>query len=402
LKKEPIFKSHLDDDVYKFHVGSFFFDKFSEVEAIYAYKCRDKDVNLRPIYDDFCEQIEMMSDVILSKDEEKWLFENTKVTQNYLKNFLVKFRFNPKQVHIKKISENPGIEIRPKGRLCETSLWEMPLMYILSELYFKNLYGDSFQNNIFNTAKIDLIQKIDKLKQTLLEEQISNFFFSEFGTRRRLSHEFQDFAVEHLKSEVSNCLVGTSNMYFAKKYNLKAVGSVPHEATMLYQALVHAEDSQVRFLQDWIEFYRGWLSIALTDTLGRKKWNKDFNKKLMTEYTGQRHDSADPYSWGEQRLLAYKKAKIDTDEKTLLFSDNLDFDKSLKLTKHFGQRIKVSHGIGTFITNNIPSLSSHKALNQIIKIVQANGRPVCKLSDDPMKAQCEDPIFLEYMKKIAR
>jgi nicotinate phosphoribosyltransferase len=173
------------------------------------------------------------------------------------------------------------------------------------------------------------------------------------------------------------------------------------EAFMLYQALVHPEDSQGKFLKDWIEFYRGWLGICLTDTLGPKKWDRDFTRDLMIDYTGQRHDSGDPYKWGNERIAAYEREKIDSKEKTLLFSDNLTFDKALDLTKTFGDRINVSHGIGTYISNNIPSVPEHRALNQVIKIVRANGRPVAKLSDDPMKAQCEDEIFLNYIRHIS-
>jgi nicotinate phosphoribosyltransferase len=190
-------------------------------------------------------------------------------------------------------------------------------------------------------------------------------------------------------------------MFLAKKHGIKTVGTQAHEAFMLYQALVHPEDSQKKFLKDWIEFYRGWLGICLTDTLGPKKWDRDFTRDLMIDYTGQRHDSNDPYMWGNERLAAYVREGIDPKEKTLLFSDNLNFDKALDLTRTFGDRTNVSHGIGTYISNNIPSVPEHKALNQVIKIVGANGRPVAKLSDDPMKSQSEDEIFLGYMRHIS-
>jgi nicotinate phosphoribosyltransferase len=327
-------------------------------------------------------------------------------------NFLKDFRFDPTQVSIKKIDKNPGLEIRINGPVEEASLWEMPLMSAISELYFLKKYGKDYQD-ILDVAKKDLDKKIDQLILSLNSEKVIceedgsshpvlDFKFSEFGTRRRISRAFQSHAIAQLKYRLPECLVGTSNMFFAKEYGIKAVGTQAHEAFMLYQAMVHPEDSQKRFLKNWIEFYRGWLGICLTDTLGPKKWDRDFTRDLMIDYNGQRHDSGDPYKWGQDRIKAYVRENIDPKEKTLLFSDNLNFDKALNLSRVFGDKINVSHGIGTYITNNIPSIPEHKSLNQVIKIVRANDRPVAKLSDDPMKAQCEDSIFLEYMKHISK
>jgi len=396
-----MYKSHLDNDVYKFHMGAFFWHNFRGIPTEYAYKCRDTKINLLCIADELEDAIQDMNKVRLQADEQRWLFESTKVTQDYLVNFLKKFSFNPSQITIKRIDINPGISIRIKGPLEEASLWEMPLMSTISELYFRKKYGDRY-DAVIELAKKDLANKILNLISDLKIEPKVNFSFSEFGTRRRISLDFQDLAVRLLQVSMPDCLVGTSNMLLAKKHGIKAVGTQAHEAFMLYQALVHPEDSQQKFLKDWIEFYRGWLGICLTDTLGPKKWDRDFTRELMIDYTGQRHDSGDPYKWGEDRLAAYERECLNPKEKTLLFSDNLTFDKALNLTRTFGDRINVSHGIGTYISNNIPSMPEHKSLNQVIKIVRANDRPVAKLSDDPMKAQCEDEIFLNYMRHISK
>jgi len=315
-------------------------------------------------------------------------------------NFLAKFHFDPRQVQIKKIDTNPGIEICFDGPIEEVSLWEMPMMYTISELYFRKKYEQGFQK-IVDTAKADLSKKIEDFLKVLEQNPKVRFLFSEFGTRRRLCQEFQGWMVKQLKGYFPTQLVGTSNMLFAKTHGLKAVGTLAHEFPMFYQALYHLEDSQKKALEDWIEFYRGWLGIALTDTLGSNKWDRDFTKELMIQYTGQRHDSGDPFQWAEKRLRAYSREGIDPTDKTLLFSDNLTFTKAFDLSSKFGHILNVSHGIGTFLSNHIPSIPEHKALNQIIKIVRANGRPVCKLSDDPMKAQCKDLIFLNYAKHIA-
>jgi len=401
-RKMKIFTSHLDQDTYKYSMGNIFWDKFRGTPAEYAYRCRDKSIDLRPIYKKLCEQIEAMQDVTLQKDEQKWLFENSRVTQDYLINFLSKFRFKPEQLKIQKIIDNPGLSIRPTGPIEEASLWEMPIMYIISELYFRNLYGKDFQK-IINQAKSDLIEKINSTQKMLDKDPEINFLFSEFGTRRRLCHEFQDFAIKTLKERMPGNLVGTSNMMFARKHGIKAVGTVAHEFYELYQAFYHLLDSQKQALRDFITFYRGWLGISLTDTLGSNQWDRDFDKKMMIEYTGQRHDSGDPFEWADRRIAAYKREGIDPLEKKFLFSDNLTFTKALALSTHYQKKIgEVSHGIGTFITNNIPSTPSHKALNQVIKIVWVNGRPVAKTSDDFTKSQCEDVVYMDYVRHCVK
>jgi len=391
-------ESLLDNDVYKFHMGAFFWHYYKGLPVKYEYKCRDPKINLLCIYDELIKGIEEISKIPLQRDEQKWLYENTKVTQDYLTNFLRHFYLNSDQVFIEKTSYNPGIKITIKGPIEEASLWEMPLMSLISEIYFKKINGIEY-DTIIKKAKQDLRKRIDTF---ITECAFNNFSFSEFGTRRRLSFEIQDDAICFLKEAMPKELLGTSNMYFARKHNLKAVGTQAHEAFMLYQALVHPEDSQRKFLQDWIDFYRGWLGICLTDTLGPKKWDRDFTKDLMILYNGQRHDSGDPYNWARERINAYKREGIDPKEKTLLFSDNLTFYKALDLTKTFCSETNVTHGIGTHITNFIPSIPEHKALNQVIKIVEADGRPVAKLGDDPMKTQCKNEIFLNYIKDISK
>lgn len=397
------YKSLLDNDNYKFSMGSFLWHYYKGTPVEYAYKCRDPRINLQGIYDDLMLCLGEFSKISLQKDEKKWLFENTRVTQDYL-NFLNGFSLDPNQISIEKISDNPGLAIRVKGPIEQASLWEMPLMSLISELYFRKIYRQNY-GSVLEAAKKDLHEKLNSLKAKTSYDPNNidlKFFFSEFGTRRRFSFDFQDYAVEALQKEVPQCLVGTSNMYLAKKHGIKAVGTQAHECFMFMQAIVHPEDSQKRFLRDWIDFWRGFNGIALTDTLGPYKWDRDFTRDLMIDYTGQRHDSGDPYSWAEQRIAAYKREGIDPKEKTLLFSDNLTFDKAFDLTLRFGNKINVSNGIGTHITNHIPSMPDHKALNQVIKLVRVNGRPVAKLSDDPMKAQCEDPVFLEYIKHISK
>ena len=148
-------------------------------------------------------------------------------------------------------------------------------------------------------------------------------------------------------------------------------------------------------MKDWYDEYDGDNGTALTDTITTDLFLLDFNRSNVNNYSGVRHDSGDPYEWGEKIIAHYKKYGVDPKSKLLLFSDSLDFDKAQKLYDAFKDRTKVSFGIGTFCTND----TCEKALNIVIKLQYVNGRPVAKLSDTPSKAMCRDTDYLEYLKR---
>jgi nicotinate phosphoribosyltransferase len=148
-------------------------------------------------------------------------------------------------------------------------------------------------------------------------------------------------------------------------------------------------------MQDWYDEYKGDNGTALTDTITTDLFLQDFDRSMVNNYTGVRHDSADPYEWGEKMIAHYKMYGVDPRTKMLLFSDSLNFDKAQKLYDYFNGRAKVSFGIGTFVSND----TCAEALNIVIKLQYVNGRPVAKLSDTPGKAMCRDEEYLQYLKR---
>ena len=148
-------------------------------------------------------------------------------------------------------------------------------------------------------------------------------------------------------------------------------------------------------MKDWYNEYDGDNGTALTDTVTTDLFLLDFNRSMVNNYTGVRHDSGDPYAWGEKIIQHYKKYGVDPKTKLLLFSDSLDFDRAQELYDYFKDRTKVSFGIGTFVSND----TCENALNIVIKLQYVNGRPVAKLSDVPGKAMCRDMDYLEYLKR---
>jgi nicotinate phosphoribosyltransferase len=180
------------------------------------------------------------------------------------------------------------------------------------------------------------------------------------------------------------------------KYGCKPIGTYAHEYVQMYQGIpgVTLAYTNKMALEDWLDEYNGDNGTALTDTLGTDLFLKDFDRLQATCYTGVRHDSGDPIEWGEKLIAHYQKLGIDPKTKTLLFSDSLDFDKAQELYNYFKDRINVSFGIGTFLSND----TCEKPLNIVVKLQYVNGHPVAKLSDNPGKAMCQNDDYLNYLK----
>ena len=170
-----------------------------------------------------------------------------------------------------------------------------------------------------------------------------------------------------------------------------------HEFLQAFQALdVRLRDFQKAALDAWVHEYRGDLGIALTDVVGMDAFLRDFDLYFAKLFDGLRHDSGDPYVWGEKAYAHYQNLKIDSRTKMLTFSDGLDLEKAWALHQYFKDRFKTSFGIGTNLTNDM----GHKPLNIVLKLVECNGQSVAKLSDSPGKTMSDNNTFLAYLRQV--
>ena len=222
--------------------------------------------------------------------------------------------------------------------------------------------------------------------------------FSEFGLRRRYSGEMQDWIVGELAHGVSseNTFVGTSNVYLAKKYGIKPVGTMAHEYIQVVGQAHHEHNpaySNHYMMKYWVREYKTDNGIALTDTITTDCFLRDFDKTYATLFSGVRHDSGDPIKWGWKMIDHYKSLGIDRMTKTLLFSDSLDFEKATKIREVFKDVCRVAFGIGTYISND----TGVEPLNIVMKVVEANGSPVAKLSDVAGKTMSVEPLYVDYL-----
>ena len=387
MKLDPIIISLLDTDLYKFNMDQVIFHKHTDLTGEYYFKCRNADIRFTPeMLEEINAQIDDLCTLRFKKDELDYLR-----SIRFIKNDYVEFLrlWHPIRDYVTtSLSEEGELNITVKGPLFSAMQFEIYLLEIVNEVYFRFQYD---YEPLLASAR-------ERLNQKILDFNTGkyNFRFAEFGCRRRLSREWEDEVVRRFSKETSNC-VGTSNVYLAKKYNIIPVGTYAHEFVQMYQGIdsIPLSYTNHNALEDWYDEYRGDNGTALTDTITTDLFLLDFNRAMVNNYSGVRHDSGDPYAWGEKIIAHYEKYGVDPKTKTLLFSDGLNFDRAQSLYEYFKDRTKVTFGIGTFCSND----TCEKPLNIVIKLQYVNGCPVAKLSDSPGKVMCRDANYYDYLKR---
>ncbi|NIY47104.1 nicotinate phosphoribosyltransferase [Cedecea colo] len=383
----PILQTLLDTDAYKLHMQQAVFHRYYDVSVAAEFRCRGDD--LLGIYADAIrQQVDNMQRLALSAEEFVWLEGLPFFEADYLA-WLRTFRYDPTQVEI---TNNEGhLDIRLTGPWREVIMWEVPLLAVISEVVHQHRSPAVTPQ----MALAHLESKLLQFKELTADVNLSSFHLMDFGTRRRFSREVQEAIVGRLRQEP--WFVGTSNYDLARRLNLTPMGTQAHEWFQAHQQISPVlANSQRAALQAWLDEYPDRLGIALTDCITMDAFLRDFGPEFARQYQGLRHDSGDPFEWGEKAIAHYENLGIDPMSKVLVFSDNLDLPKAVELYKHFASRINLSFGIGTRLTCDIPQV---KPLNIVIKLVECNGKPVAKLSDSPGKTICHDKAFVRALRK---
>ena len=387
MKLAPIVMSLLDTDLYKFNMDQVIFHKHTDLSGEYYFRCRNEGVRFTPeMLEEINAQIDHLCSLTFKKEELDYLRSIRFIKGDYVEFLRL---WHPIRDYVETgLSDEGELSIVVRGPLFSAMQFEIYLLEIVNEVYFRLRYD---YDTLLRSARERLDRKIADFNSGKY-----TFKFAEFGCRRRLSREWQDEVVRRLCTETKNC-VGTSNVYLAMKYDVMPIGTYAHEFVQMYQGIdsIPLAYTNHYALEDWYDEYRGDNGTALTDTVTTDLFLLDFNRAMVNNFTGVRHDSGDPYAWGDKIIAHYRKYGADPMSKTLLFSDSLDFDRAQALYDYFRGRARVSFGIGTFCSND----TCEKPLNIVIKLQSVNGRAVAKLSDSPGKAMCRDPEYLEYLKR---
>lgn len=395
MKLDPIITSLIETDQYKINMLQVFWSQFNRDRTRWAFKCRNEDVKFTPeIVAEIREQIDHYCSLTFKKDELEWLQKNLPWLKPSFIDFLRFWHPWRDEIFINEgdvqAYNRCGLAIECYGPQMNVSMYEIPILAIVAEVYYSFTYGVGAKDIEFQKRTI---QKFEDLKS----KKYDIGFFSEFGLRRRYSKSMQDWLIKYLVDQKVPGFVGTSNVYLAKKYGCKATGTMAHEMVQLLGG--HHEYNPAyanKFvMKAWVKEYETDNGIYLTDCITTDCFLKDFTKTYANLFSGVRHDSADPIEWGEKIISHYEKLGIDPKTKTLLFSDSLDFEQATKIKKHFEGRCKIAFGIGTWLACDcgIP------ALNIVHKMVECNGAPVAKISDAQGKLMCRDDEYVDYLKR---
>ncbi|WP_033849127.1 MULTISPECIES: nicotinate phosphoribosyltransferase [Acinetobacter calcoaceticus/baumannii complex] len=392
----PIIHSLLDTDLYKFTMLQVVLHKFPQTHSVYHFRCRNLEDTVYPlvdILDDLNQQLDYLCSLKYKEDELQYLRKLRFIKSDfvdYLELFQLKRRFIQAS-----IDAEGRLDIRIEGPMVQAMMFEIFVLAIVNELYFSRIKTDQVwaEGERRLQAKLDLIQQYEKSQQP----NDPPFLVSDFGTRRRYSFAWQKHVVAAFHKTVPNVFRGTSNVLLAKELNITPIGTMAHEFLQAFQALdVRLRDFQKAALETWVQEYRGDLGIALTDVVGMDAFLRDFDLYFAKLFDGLRHDSGDPYEWGDKAYAHYRKLKIDTKTKMLTFSDGLNLPKAWELHQYFKDRFQVSFGIGTNLTNDM----GQKPLNIVLKLVECNGQSVAKISDSPGKTMTDNDTFLAYLRQV--
>ncbi len=392
----PIIRSLLDTDLYKFTMLQVVLHQFPQAHGVYEFRCRNNDQTAYPLAEiqaDLERELDALCEVQFTADELDYLRSLRYIKSDFV-DYLELFRLKRRFIKVN-ADEQGRLHIRVEGPIIQAMFFEIFVLAIVNELYFRRLKTPE----VLAEGERRLQAKADRLRELaqMQNPQDPPFLISDFGTRRRYNLAWQEHVVRTLHEAAPEILRGTSNVYLAKKLGITPIGTMAHEFLQAFQALdVRLRDFQTAALEAWVHEYRGDLGIALTDVVGMDAFLRDFDLYFAKLFDGLRHDSGDPYVWGDKAYMHYKKLKIDSRTKMLTFSDGLDIDKSWALHQYFKDRFKTSFGIGTNLTNDF----GHTTLNIVLKLVECNGQSVAKLSDSPGKTMTDNDTFLAYLRQV--
>lgn len=389
---KPVVRSLLETDLYKFTMWQALLHSHPGATGEYEFRCRNEPAYpLAELKDDVDRELDYLCGMMFTESEVAYL-RGLRFIKSDFADFLTLFRFQRKFIQVS--TDGPHLVIRASGPLVHVMGFEIFVLYIVNELYFRRFD----QQEALLEARRRLRQKIDELRAFGEEAPRANpFEFFDFGVRRRYSGEWHDEVVETMARELPQYFKGTSNVYLAYKLKLTPIGTMAHEYLQAHQSFgTRLRDFQKAALENWVQEYRGDLGTALTDVVGMDAFLADFDLYFAKLFDGLRQDSGDPVVWGEKALAHYARLRIDARTKRLVFSDSLTVPKALELYRHFADRVMTGFGIGTKLTNDTP----HKPLNIVMKLVRCNGQPVAKLSDTKGKSQSTDETFIAYLRQV--
>lgn len=361
-----------DNDLYKFTTMNAIQKLYPTAMVRYSFINRGNTTFPEGFAERLRKEIDSMAGLTLSRDEENFIISKCYYFDPVFIDLLKGYRFDPSEVTV---HQNGGeTDIRIEGLWYRTVLWEVPVLSLVSELYYKMNGIEPIQ------VEERAVEKAERMNELKAE-------YSDFGTRRRFSFEVHDRVIATLKQHSGEYFKGTSNVYLAMKHDLYPIGTHPHEWFMFHGAEFGYRSANEKALDAWVEVYNGYLGTALSDTYTTDNFFTSFSTLHAKLFDGIRQDSGDPLLFTDRAVEFYLNNRTDPTTKTIVFSDALNMEKISKIRDHVKGRIHDVYGIGTYLSND----TGVKPLNIVIKLTGSKIRPsdkyhpTVKLSDDPGK-----------------
>lgn len=360
----PFINSILHNDLYKFSMSNYYIQNFPEASGTFTFHDRNATEYDEMFVRILKDELSQLSKLFLQKNEFDWAVKNIPYIPQFYWEWLRSFRYEPNKINIW-LDSSKHLHIEVTDKMYKVTFYEIPILATVSALYhvYKH-HGYQLKQEIEEALISGLDRKIEIAKD-------HNLFFADFGMRRAYNTLTEEFVVQYLKD---NCptFVGTSTVSLAMKYDVKPIGTMAHECFM-FQAAIHSpKDANFMVMENWVKVYDGNLGTVLTDTYTVDTFLRNFSMKLAKLYDGVRHDSGDPFEFGDKMIAKYKSYGIDPMSKTIVFSDSLDFEKAAEIKEYFAGRIKTTFGIGTNLTCDFPGI---KPLNIVMKLKE------CRVND---------------------
>jgi len=368
-----IIQSVLDTDLYKFTTSYAYSKLYPRAYGQFRFIDRGKTTYPQGFAEELKKEIQEMSKLSLTKDEASFLYRELPYLPPTYIDFVRGFRFDPEEVKVEQDAEG-HLSIIAEGLLYRVTLWETPILALVSELYYKMLGA---QPDMEYTERT-IISKARKLAE-------HGITFSMFGMRRRFSAAIEDRVTELLKEHAAGYLFGTSNVYYAYKHGLRVSGTHPHEWIQFHGAMFGYKMANYMAMEDWINVYDGDLGTVLTDTYTTDVFMRNFSKKHAMLFTSLRHDSGDPLQFTEKVIARYRELRVDPTIKYIIFSDGLDPERAIEIANYCKGRIGASFGIGTNFSNDVGN--GVRPMNIVMKLWKCkmtekeHWNPCVKLSD---------------------
>ena len=374
-------RSIIENDLYKMSMSHYYQVNYPNAWGTFSFYDRNK----TEYGDDFVTllkaEFKKLDSLFLQRDEFEWCVKNIPYIPQYYWEWLQGFRYNSRDINVW-LDDEKHLHIEVSDLMYRVTFYEIPILAIVSELYHKYI-GDGYETkgDVMEAMMDGMIEKV-KIAEN------HNLFFADFGLRRRFNAFSEDVVVEFM-SKHCKTFVGTSNVYLAKKFNVKPIGTFGHECVQFSAAITSPKEANFIVMENWVKTYDGNLGTFLTDTYTVDVFLRNFSMKMAKLYDGVRHDSGDPLVFVDKMVEKYKSYGIDPMSKTIVFSDGLDFLTAAKIKEYCVGKIKASFGIGTNLTCDIPGV---KTMNIVMKLKECrvnDRQPIygcVKLSDVPGKA----------------